>query len=50
MKVLKIDADRALALCASDAGEKSSVEISLIDPVEPGDSILVHAGVALVRL
>ena len=50
MTVLKIDDDRALALCAADDGSKSSVEIALIDPVEPGDSLLVHAGVALVKL
>ena len=50
MTVLKIDAERELALCANEAGEKSSVEIALVDPVEPGDSLLVHAGVALVRL
>jgi len=50
MTVLRIDAARELALCATEAGEKSSVEIALVDPVEPGDSLLVHAGVALVRL
>jgi hydrogenase assembly chaperone HypC/HupF len=50
MTVLRIDDERALALCAGEDGAKSSVEISLVDPVEPGDSLLVHAGVALVRL
>jgi hydrogenase expression/formation protein HypC len=50
MTVLRIDEARELALCANEAGEKSSVEIALVDPVEPGDSLLVHAGVALVRL
>jgi len=50
MTVLRIDEARELALCANEAGEKSAVEIALVDPVEPGDSLLVHAGVALVRL
>jgi hydrogenase assembly chaperone HypC/HupF len=50
MRVLRIDDQRALALCASEDGAQSSVEISLVDPVHPGDSVLVHAGVALVRL
>jgi hydrogenase maturation factor len=50
MKVLRIDDARALALCAAEDGSKSSVEIALIEAVGPGDSLLVHAGVALVRL
>jgi hydrogenase maturation factor len=50
MTVLRVDASRELALCATEAGDKSSVEIALVEPVEQGDSLLVHAGVALVRL
>ena len=50
MRVLRIDAERALALCVDDDGDKSTVEIALVDPVAPGDSVLVHAGVALVTL
>jgi hydrogenase maturation factor len=50
MWVLRIDDRRALALCCAEDGSKSSVEISLVDPVEPGDLLLVHAGVALVKL
>jgi hydrogenase maturation factor len=49
MTVLRIDEQRALALCVADDGDKSSVEIELVD-AEVGDSVLVHAGVALVRL
>jgi hydrogenase maturation factor len=49
MRVLRIDAPRALALCADDDGEHHTVEIALVD-AEPGDELLVHAGVALVRL
>ena len=50
MRVLRIDAERGLALCVDDDGQKSTVEIALVEPVAPGDSVLVHAGVALVTL
>jgi hydrogenase maturation factor len=49
MTVLRIDEQRMLALCANEDGDKSSVEIALVD-VEEGDAVLVHAGVALTRL
>ena len=38
-----------LALCEAD-GEEREVETALVDAVEPGDLLLVHADVALVRL
>jgi hydrogenase maturation factor len=47
MKVLKVDAARGLALCADDADRKESVEIALVAPVAPGDTLLVHAGTAI---
>jgi hydrogenase maturation factor len=50
MQVLKVDEARGLALCIDGDGEKSSVEIELVLPVEPGAELLVHAGTALVRL
>jgi hydrogenase maturation factor len=50
MRVLKVDEARGLALCIDRDGEKSSVEIELVLPVEPGAELLVHAGTALVRL
>ena len=50
MQVERIDAERGLALCAAEDGSKSTVEIALVEPVEPGDRVLVHAGVALVGL
>jgi hydrogenase maturation factor len=49
MEVLRIDADRGLALCANEAGETSSVEIALVEPVVLGESLLVHAGTAIGR-
>ena len=50
MQVERIDDVRGLALCAAEDGSKSTVEIALVEPVEPGDRLLVHAGVALVGL
>ncbi len=49
MLVERIDERRGLALCAAEDGSKSTVEIALVD-VEPGDRVLVHAGVALTEL
>ena len=50
MQVERIDEGRGLALCSADDGSKSTVEIALVEPVAPGDRLLVHAGVALVGL
>jgi hydrogenase assembly chaperone HypC/HupF len=47
MRVVRVDAARALALCEDAAGARSSVEIALVDPVADGDHVLVHAGTAL---
>ena len=47
MRVVRVDAARALALCETEAGERSSVEIGLVDPVAADDRLLVHAGTAL---
>jgi hydrogenase maturation factor len=49
MKVERIDEDRGLALCSKEDGSRSTVEIALVS-VEPGDRVLVHAGVALAEL
>ena len=49
MRVLRIDGSRELALCEDEDGRQSTVEIALVDVAE-GDSVLVHAGVALTRL
>ena len=49
MRVLRIDRARGLALCEADDGAHSSVETALVEPVAVGDTLLVHAGTALVR-
>jgi hydrogenase maturation factor len=50
MTVVKLDADRGLALCAAGDGERSTVETALVEPVRTGDRLLVHAGTAIARL
>ncbi|MDX6486319.1 MAG: hydrogenase expression/formation protein HypC, partial [Gaiellaceae bacterium] len=47
MTVVRVDTERLLALCEDDHGARSSVEIALVDPVGPGDTVLVHAGTAI---
>jgi hydrogenase maturation factor len=50
MRVVAVDEDRGLALCAAPGGDRRSVEIALVGPTAPGDALLVHAGTALTRL
>jgi hydrogenase maturation factor len=49
MRVLAVDDDTGLARCADAEGETEDVDIALVDPLEAGDAVLVHAGVALVE-
>ena len=50
MKVVRIDADRELALCeAEQGGERSTVEIALVQPVSEEAVLLVHAGTAIAH-
>jgi hydrogenase maturation factor len=50
MRVLRLDVTRGLALCEDGDGARSSVEIALIDRAAVGDTLLVHAGTALIRI
>jgi hydrogenase maturation factor len=50
MRVIAIDDDRCLALCADAEGGRHTVETALVAPLGTDDDVLVHAGVALVRL
>jgi hydrogenase maturation factor len=45
MRVRDVRAD-GIAVCDGD----TEVMVDLVGPVEPGDELLVHAGVALTRL
>jgi hydrogenase maturation factor len=49
MTVLALDTLRGLALCAGADGRRMSVETALLDPVEVGDVLLVHAGTAIAH-
>lgn len=49
MTVLALDPLRGLALCAGDGGRRASVEIALVEPVDVGDVLLVHAGTAIAH-
>jgi hydrogenase maturation factor len=50
VRVVRIDAERGLALCAGDDGARTTIETALVEPVAVGEALLVHAGVALARL
>jgi hydrogenase expression/formation protein HypC len=50
MRVIAVDDDRCLALCADAEGGRHTVETALVAPLGTDDDVLVHAGVALVRL
>ena len=39
-----------LAVCVDRGGRAGAVDTALVGAVVPGDALLVHAGVALVRL
>jgi hydrogenase maturation factor len=50
MTIVRVDPDRGLALCADEGGGRHTVETALVEPVVPGDRILVHAGTAIAAL
>ncbi|MGH3261168.1 MAG: HypC/HybG/HupF family hydrogenase formation chaperone [Trebonia sp.] len=50
MSVVRIDAERGLALCDGGDGARMTVETALVEPVAPGDTLLVHAGTAIARV
>jgi hydrogenase maturation factor len=50
MRVLRLDSERGLALCADGDGGQEAVEIALVLPVAAGATLLVHAGTAIARL
>jgi hydrogenase maturation factor len=47
MRVVRVQ--DGLALCEAD-GDQREVEVALLDAVSPGDVLLVHADVGLVKL
>ena len=49
MRIVSLE-DDGLASCRDGAGERATVDVQLVGGVAMGDTVLVHAGVALVRL
>jgi hydrogenase maturation factor len=50
MRVVAADGTDGFAVCDDDAGVRREVETTLVGAVAPGDRVLVHADVALIRL
>jgi hydrogenase maturation factor len=50
MTVVRVNPERGLALCRGHDGASAAVETALVEPVLPGDCLLVHAGTAIARL
>jgi hydrogenase maturation factor len=46
MRVVAITADGALCV-ADDGSRHEGIAVELVEPVGPGDRVLVHAGVAI---
>ncbi len=49
LRVIALDAQRELALCAGESGARETVQTGLVSPVAIGDELLVHAGAAIAR-
>lgn len=50
LRVTGAGAGAGLAICVDDDGASHEVMTALVEPVRPGDLLLVHAGTALLRL
>ncbi len=49
MRVVRV-AEDAIALCEDEAGALHDILIGVVDGVCAGDTVLVHAGAALLKL
>lgn len=49
VRVVRVDAEASLALVASGAAEEL-IDVSLVDDIVPGDTLLAHGGVALAKV
>jgi hydrogenase maturation factor len=50
MRVAQAADARGIAPCRDEDGARADVDVLLVEPVAPGDLVLVHAGVAIARL
>ncbi len=46
-KVVKVDGDAAIV---DTQGAKKEISAGLIDDLEPGDYVMVHAGIAIAKI
>ena len=49
-RVVSVDHAEALAVCVDEGGAEAQVDVTLVEPLAVGDTVLVHAGTALTRL
>jgi hypothetical protein len=49
MRVLEVDDSRQLALCIDEQQCRQRIDTGIVGVVAPGDTLLAHAGTALVR-
>jgi hydrogenase expression/formation protein HypC len=49
LRVVSVDDARGLAVCADERGASIEVDVMLVAPVQPGESLLVHAATAIAR-
>jgi hydrogenase maturation factor len=50
VRVVSLDVEPGLAVCADGFGGEQAVEVALVAPVELGEELLVHAGTAIARV
>ena len=50
LTVLRVEDDGEMARCRDESGTETAVQVALVADVLPGDTLLVHAGTALLRV
>ena len=49
MRVLSVNGPESLALCLDERERRQTVDTGIVGAVVPGDTLLVHAGTAIIR-
>ncbi|HEX5435757.1 MAG TPA: HypC/HybG/HupF family hydrogenase formation chaperone [Gemmatimonadaceae bacterium] len=50
MRVMSPTSEEGVAICSDPEGRQSEVMVGLVGPVQIGDTVLVHAGTAILHL
>jgi hydrogenase maturation factor len=45
-----VETDGPVAQVLVEGGEERTVDVTLVDPLQAGDAVLLHAGIAITRL